>query len=205
MLAECQETKQERKLDLRSRLLCLSKRLLANARVASQASEFFVKTVQLQYPGRRGALCSHGQPSLKKSSMTQTGQLRFISAFYQTWRYSLVLPQTSRPADLCLAQLSFDIYFPMLQLAIWSRMLEYEQLSGLYHILAPSSKGWNREPRDCTHPWQKVCRCILAGRRSVPIRFEIGSRCWSSFFQECQLSCEKHPGFFWPPSKTTRD
>lgn len=212
MLAKDQETREERALEDYPKLIHLNKRLLRNAKVASQACELFVQSSGSQVPPQPYAPCPHTLLSFDQKEMTETGRRRFFSAFYTTWRWSALLLHTSRPGDFNFDQMSFDTYFPMVQLADWTLGLDVQHTHQLYALLRPSTNlgdsldstlerlDWDGVPHLYTkyhHPWLKVCRCVTRRKRTT-----CGSDCWQSFFEECQLHSESIRLFTWPPSLT---
>ena len=219
MLASDQETREERSLEDYPRQIHHNKRLIRNAKVASQVCELFVQAFRAQVPPqgfyKPDTPCPHTRlPHLSQLAMTETGRRRFFAAFYTTWRWSGLLVNTSRPGDFNFDQLPFGAYFPMVQLADWSHRLNYHYTRQLYALLRPTtniedSLNSTLEHLDVDdsidnyvferhhHPWLKVCRCITRRKRTA-----CGTGCWQSFFEECQLHSENSQFFTWPPSLT---
>lgn len=200
MLAEYQETKGEREQDPKTRLLYFNKRLLFNARAASRACELFAQTMGFETCSTNTLpVCIHGFAARENTSMSRTGQLRFTLAFYHVWRYALILPQTSRPADLCLEKLPFDIYYPMFRLANWSRTLDTGTSCDLWNLIKPTVNEKTGELGRTAYAWQKVCNYMIGGRSGLPAPLKDGLQCWYSFYEKCQHTREETAGFVWPP------
>lgn len=200
MVAELQETKGEEEQKSKMRLLYFNKRLLFNARAASRACGLFVQTMESQRCSTKALpVCLHGFAGRENTLMSHTGQLRFTLAFYHIWRYTLKIPQTSRPADLCLEKLPFEVYYPMFRLANWSKRLETGILCDLWTLIKPITNERAGELGRIAYAWQKVCHYIVGGRSGLPIPLKDGLQCWYSFYEECQHTREETSGFVWPP------
>ena len=121
---------------------------------------------------------------------------------------------TSRPGDLEFDQLHFKIYFPMLQLANWTRRLNSDSLEKLYGLLRATTAirgslastlehlepyGNVKDFLTWPHPWMKLCRYITRRKRIT-----CGFECWQSFYEECELHMESSPSFSWPLPPTGR-
>ena len=194
MLAEYQESKDERNMDSEARTLCFNKRVLSNARVASQVCKFFIKTIKSRLPNHEEDECIHSRNAPKDVQMSVTGQSRFISAFYQMKRYSAMLQRTSRPRELRLEQLPLEIFFPMLRLSMWSCMFESQSLlEELLNLITPGAyKASSGENNDhSSHPWIKTCSFVFEAKSRKHIESVIGAACWFDFFEGCQWIGER--------------
>ena len=195
MLAEYQQSKDERNMDPEARTLSFNKRVLSNARVASQVCNLFIKTIKSQLPNDEDDdQCIHSRNAPKDVAMSAIGQSRFTSAFYQMSRYSAMLQRTSRPRELRLEQLPFKVFFPMLRLSMWSCMLETQSLlEELLNLITPGAYKASGEVNNdhSSHPWVKTCRFVFEAKSRKHLGSVTGAACWFDFFEGCQWNGER--------------